>query len=459
MIVPGGRDRAVAYLIEKEILRPGTYHTSDGPVVVSRRRMRRWARQFARMRRSSLSVPLPWEHQDDAKPMTKRERLAYERAREARHNAGFLRRMYLAGDGSLWGTLSFGDREQARQAVRNVRYVSPEIEDEFTDGDGKPWRDVITHVALTARPVFQRQRPFGARPPARRMSRVTRLSLEQLMKKRAKAAPAGKKGRKAEPAEARLSKKKRMAEDREEELEEALEDEGEEGGEEEDEEEDEEVQLSEDGDPASPPTSDEELMSEAIGLLRDHNISLPDHTTNETFFRDLIVALHALNEAKGGGDEELSGLEEDDDEAVREEPVGGGAMSLRKRLESLERENSELKAKGFEQRLSRCEREGRVSPAQAAEIRKSVGKKRLSFGSKSDAELIRLEARLEQIEATPKGTFAPGKARLSHGGEGDGARRERGKTPWRGSGEKVTPERAAEAAREILRNSGIRVQD
>lgn len=161
-------------LIPKEIIKPGVYHTHDGTVVASPRRLARWVDEFRKMKERGLAVPVPLEHQDDAKPCNRADRLAHE----VMHNAGFVDDLWLAKDGSMWGMLDIPDEKNATHAIHNVRYVSPEIESEFTDGDGNKWEDVFTHVALTPRPVFQRQKPFGTQPPPRGNKKgVARFSL------------------------------------------------------------------------------------------------------------------------------------------------------------------------------------------------------------------------------------------------------------------------------------------
>ena len=64
----------------------------------------------------------------------------------------------------------------AEDAARlpSVRFVSPQIEPDFIDGDGREWDGPsIVHVAVTPRPVQHHQKPFT---PVR--MGVVRLALE-----------------------------------------------------------------------------------------------------------------------------------------------------------------------------------------------------------------------------------------------------------------------------------------
>lgn len=147
-------------LLVKEIIAPGDYHTDDGIVRATPQRIRHWLKQFKRMKAKGLPIPVPWEHQEGAKPLSHNDRLA----QQATHNAGFWRGAFIDRDGRLWGKLDIPNEDDARHIERSVRYVSPEIDDHWVDGDGQVWKDIITHVALTPRPVHYKQKPFGAKP-------------------------------------------------------------------------------------------------------------------------------------------------------------------------------------------------------------------------------------------------------------------------------------------------------
>src|SRR5579871_2253990 len=106
-------------VVEKEIIAPGDYHTAEGLVRATPRRIRHWLESGNRMLGKRLQVPLPWEHQDDAKPAKAGDRLAAR----CKQNAGFLRGYFLDKDGHLWGELELPDRETADYVKDHVKFV------------------------------------------------------------------------------------------------------------------------------------------------------------------------------------------------------------------------------------------------------------------------------------------------------------------------------------------------
>ena len=435
-------------LLPKQLLAPGRYVTPEGDVVVTPERLARWCEKFKAMKRAGLQVPVPWEHQDTARPMSHADHLADS----AKHNAGFVQDVWRAADGTTWVTLEIPDMGDAQRVEKSVRYVSPELDD-FTDADGKEWRDVITHVALTPRPVWHKQKPFGTPPPARLSRQRQRLRFS-------------------------LANLKGDAMVKEDEDYEAGDDTGhdEPDG-------DEAERMSSDGsdtdgttDPlesADGPQSPEEYLAENLSLLAEHGINLPEHTSIESFPRDLAIALYALKNAKGDdaavGDD-LEDLGEADqlsmemgDELEREQPRV--SMSLAKqsqRIKRLEEENSRLHAEREEGRLKRYVKEARCSPATAKRLADAIGKHRLSFAGQS-VEVERIKAQLDAIAENPPRTFAPGgnagtgagAKRMSQAG-GKGMQRPERRTPTKMADDgEITPERAKELAEEQLRNSGM----
>lgn len=428
-------------LLPKEVLRPGVYHTDEGVVRVTPKRIRRWAKQFGLMKTAKLSVPVPNEHQDTAKPVTD----AQKKAAEVEHNAGFGEEMWVEKDGSLWTMLDIPDEKTAKHIVKNVRYVSPEIESEFKDGDGRVWKDVITHMALTPRPVFQRQKPFGTPPPSALGQSKAKFSMMRLSLARFnKGCGYG-------------GKRKMGVESKAEETE--LDDLAGEHG---------DKRMSEDSDDA-PGGGDmdtvEGQMAEAMKLLPQHNIHLPEHTTPETFLRDLCVALHAVGMSqekdKAEGDDEDMDEEALESELEQEQP-NALLMSLRSEVGELREQNAVLAAGRMADELDRYAAEGRVSPADARSLKAQIEKKRLSLAKKGSGFAARMRGTLDIIARTPRGTFAPMKRRAGSGDEPPrgtrGAERmSHGRDRWDEAPSSVTRERGEEVAREQLKNSGIKV--
>lgn len=157
---------------EKDVLYPGTYHLGDGRVVTyTRDDVVHMAQRTKDMVAAGLAIPVCWEHQDDAVPLSAAEL----RARRARFNLGFLAKGRVSPGGFLEAVLDVPLADDA-QRLPAVRFISPEIRRDWIDGSGRLWPGLsITHLAATARPVQHKQQPF--RPvPATQLS-LARLSL------------------------------------------------------------------------------------------------------------------------------------------------------------------------------------------------------------------------------------------------------------------------------------------
>ena len=145
-------------LVEKEIIRPGQYFYRDQKTGAPRKLdvtpalTHYWHEQGGKMLAAGLTVPVPCEHDFDAHPMSPADKLL--------NNAGWVKEYRLKGD-ALFGVLDVQDEELARKLPRTVRWTSPWI-NTFTDGQGKTWNNVISHLALTTRPRIVNQAPFGS---------------------------------------------------------------------------------------------------------------------------------------------------------------------------------------------------------------------------------------------------------------------------------------------------------
>jgi hypothetical protein len=488
-------------ILDKEIIAPDDYHTPDGVVRATPRRIRHWLSMFKRMKKKGLPVPIPWEHQEGAKPDP-----AARLANQAKHNAGHVDDMFLDRNGALWGKLNIPRDDHARQIKENVKFVSPEIDDEWEDGDGEVWHDIITHVAVTPRPVHYKQKPFGTKAKLSQPRRgVVWLSLnqgrnfrrlaqkrrrlcaeDQLMGVKTKTKGKAKTRKLSESEGQKQTTEDELKNMKREETDEGLsiqmsgeddedyegDDEGGEGG------------IGGEGGAGGGEPDEQELIDELIPILDEKfKLHLPEHVTPKSFIRDILMACHGHpgwedheggaggegGEDEGEGGEQLSeedhdgsdpnyGMGERDMNAREEMPVAMMSANVKRlsaQVKELEADNASLKADKELDRLSQYEAEGRCSPATARQLRSEIGKKRLSFASKKDNNVAILKARLDQIAETPEGTFGEKKQkRLSQG------REEKSKTEWgREDGKKqgpISPERAKEAAEEQLRSSGIK---
>lgn len=143
-------------LTEKEIIRPGTYFYRDQSTGVPRKLVvtpeltKHWHEQGNKMLGLGLTVPVPCEHDFDAHPMTPADKL--------KNNAGWVKE-YRLKDGKLFGVLDVQDESVAKKLPTTIKWTSPWI-NSFTDGSGREWKNVISHLALTTRPRITEQAPF-----------------------------------------------------------------------------------------------------------------------------------------------------------------------------------------------------------------------------------------------------------------------------------------------------------
>ncbi len=146
----------------KDVLYPGAYFVPDGKggrrkVTFSREDVRRLGERMKEMLAAGLQIPLAAEHQDKAKPLTAEERKADW---VKKLTLGWAEEAALAPEGFLSTKVEVPVAEEARR-MPAVRFVSPEIVEDWVDGNGRKWPGPsITHLAVTPRPVQHRQKPF-----------------------------------------------------------------------------------------------------------------------------------------------------------------------------------------------------------------------------------------------------------------------------------------------------------
>ncbi len=151
-------------LIEKEVIAPGTYFYVEEKTGLPRRLdvtsdlTKYWRDQGKEMLNAGLTIPVPYEHDFSAHPMTPKDKLL--------NNAGWTAdyKVKDAPDGRkdvLYSVLDVTDEDVAKKLPNTIRYTSPWI-NSFTDGNGRHWRNVISHIALTTRPRITKQAPFGS---------------------------------------------------------------------------------------------------------------------------------------------------------------------------------------------------------------------------------------------------------------------------------------------------------
>jgi len=148
---------------DKQILKPGTYNVPapDGTmqkVHLSAERFKRWVDNFKKMAAAGLNIPAPWRHDEKAIPL----RLSADQGdTDAFQNGGFWRDLWVDNNGTLHGRVEVPDEETAKQKIgKTVREVSPLVKGKWADGAGNEYEDAITHIALVTHPVAQAQENF-----------------------------------------------------------------------------------------------------------------------------------------------------------------------------------------------------------------------------------------------------------------------------------------------------------
>ena len=158
-------------LVEKEIIGPGVYWYTDQKtglprkLVVTPELTKYWHEQGGKMLSAGLTVPVPFEHDFDAHPMTPKDKLL--------NNAGEVKE-YRLKDSVLFGVVDVQDPDAKRKIGHSIRWTSPWI-NSFTDGDGRKWENVISHLALTTRPRITKQAPFSSIAAALSIASETKI--------------------------------------------------------------------------------------------------------------------------------------------------------------------------------------------------------------------------------------------------------------------------------------------
>ena len=157
-------------LVEKEIIGPGSYYYIDEKTGLPRRLdvtpelTKYWHEQGSKMLSCGLPIPVPYEHDFEQHPMTPKEKLL--------GNAGEVKE-YRLKDNVLFGVVDVRDSEVKRKINEgSIRWTSPWI-NSFTDGDGRQWSNVISHLALTTRPRITKQASFPSIAAALSLATVT----------------------------------------------------------------------------------------------------------------------------------------------------------------------------------------------------------------------------------------------------------------------------------------------
>lgn len=136
---------------KRMVLGPGMYNvnTPDGKrkvVELTKERLKHWADTVKSMNESGLLIPVPYEHDLNAKPSSRREEFA--------------------NVGGFWGDAIYDDETGKLTAIiesatdkddeiisKKVRGLSIYTEPEYVDPNGNKWVDAPLHLALTNKPM------------------------------------------------------------------------------------------------------------------------------------------------------------------------------------------------------------------------------------------------------------------------------------------------------------------
>lgn len=117
---------------------------------------RKFAASGNAMLQAGINIPVSMEHRDDQKPrQLSRDDWASERAKGT---AGWVDKFLVSKNTGIMFVEGEAPSAEDAKAIEANRFCSPEI-DAFKDGKGLDWGEVITHLAVTPRPVQHDQTP------------------------------------------------------------------------------------------------------------------------------------------------------------------------------------------------------------------------------------------------------------------------------------------------------------
>jgi hypothetical protein len=160
--------------IWKQLLRPDIwYKTARGWFCPTNADCRQYVEGTKRALANKVPIPVPLEHHREADP----SRLPLSREQVMANlvglNVGFLDDLRINPDGSIDAQLDVDwvpdgngqpirdEAEIKARLAKSIKFVSPYIVSDLTDGYGNSYGPGIAHAALTANPVDHGQQPFA----------------------------------------------------------------------------------------------------------------------------------------------------------------------------------------------------------------------------------------------------------------------------------------------------------
>ena len=149
----------VAQKFAKEVLKPGVYVKGDRQIVVSDQDCRDYFASLSKLHENGLGVPLILEHTDPDKSRGEgTPEFMSEKADQLRRTVGRVNwgdtRNRINERGGIELLFEVADPDAASQlADGRIEFVSPQLTPYWQDGLGRGYRKLISHVALTHRPI------------------------------------------------------------------------------------------------------------------------------------------------------------------------------------------------------------------------------------------------------------------------------------------------------------------
>ena len=159
----------------KHIVSEGFYVVSNGNgqrklEFIDEQRMKHWSDQAALMNQAGIRIPAPDKHHPQALPEGNKGNKWSSSDPGSKSNFGFWDSFEVKDHlkngknlKALYGTVDVPVDQDAQRVGTSVKETSICALPEFIDGEGRVWKDVLTHVALVTNPIepgqdnFQRQ--------------------------------------------------------------------------------------------------------------------------------------------------------------------------------------------------------------------------------------------------------------------------------------------------------------
>ena len=356
---------------KKALLKCGTYHSPDGKIEVTPERLKHFADTFAKMSAADLGIPVGYDHSDDPAKTVPLSLAALKgpAPRSAKDSVGWLDQINLSPDGqSLEFTLEIPDEAAAKKAETNVVEVSPIIYPAWKDGQGREWRDCITHVDLVNHPVDAGQTPFTPVPAPASIACGLRMSLVGGASKMYRLADGDSEKRDPQNVDSPLPK------------------------------------VDDNPDLPGPPKSDEGKKLEAIlAYLEQVGVVLPSDTDATNFMERLLTGLMSAQAAKDQAKAESEKAEKEDDDMPNPSEASPqfAAMSLKANVAHSYAERAYKKE--IASRLQAAFESGRCTSDEHNAHKQALDAVKLSLGTDEVPHKSQVELWLESRESLPEG--------------------------------------------------------